>query len=204
MKKISKVGNWRLLGLAAMTAVFVGIAARGAAASEFEIVADSFTADNQVNLSSVSYFNSHATLPANPANATVGMTTPGGLYFDGSLYKVWNNTTSAWVQLATGTISGSGLSGSGTTDFVTRWTATGVLAASSQIQDNGTNVGIGVAPTSNMLEVGGSGNASFSTTGSVVFSGNTNVQILGLTVSKVAGITTLSEGAAGPVIARIK
>ncbi len=202
MKKISELGKWRLLGLAALAAVFVGIAARGAAASEFEIAADSFTADNQVNLSSVSYFNTRVVAPANPANAT-GMITPGGLYFDGTFYKVWSNSTSAWVQLATGTITGSGLGGSGTAGFVPRWTASGVLG-NSQIQDNGTSVGIGVAPTGNMLEVGGSGNASFSTTGSVLFTGNANVQILGLTVSKVSGITTLSEGASGPTIARIK
>lgn len=203
MKKTDKSGGWRLLGLGTLAAVFVGLGARTAAASEFEIVADSFTVDNQVNLSSVSYFNTRAAAPANPASAT-GMTTPGGLYFDGTYYKVWNNSTGAWVQLATGTVVSGAITGSGTAGFVPRWTASGILSNSSQIQDNGTNVGIGVAPSGNMLEVGGPGTASFSNTGSVVFTGNANVQILGLTVSKVAGITTLSEGAAGPTIARIK
>jgi hypothetical protein len=142
------------------------------------------------------------------------MTTPGGLYFDGTYYKVWDNVLSAWVKLATGTISASAVSGSGLSNYVSRWTAAGVLG-NSAIQDTGANVGVGAAPTGALLNVGGAGDATFTNTGTghVTFTnaGNTTltpagyVDILGLTVGKASGITTLysGTGTATPV-ARIK
>lgn len=197
MKKKGKSGGLRLLGLAALAAVFVGLGARSASASEFEIIADSFTVANQVNLSSVTYFNTRGTLPANPAAATFGMTTPGGLYFDGTYYKVWDNNASAWVKLATGTVVSGTTSGSGTANRVSRWTATGSILGDSAIQDDGTLTGIGTAPSATyQLKVGGV-NAQFA--------GSGYVDILGLTVGKAAGVTTLysGTGTATP-IARIK
>ncbi|MBI4060669.1 MAG: hypothetical protein HY403_04495 [Elusimicrobia bacterium] len=204
MKKTGKSGGLRLLGLAALAAMFVGLGARSASASEFEVIADSFTVANQVNLSSVSYFNTKGTLPANPAAATFGMTTPGGLYFDGTYYKVWDNNASVWVKLATGTVVSNSVTGTGTADKVSRWTASGVLG-NSTIEDNGTNVGIGAAPTAALLNVGGTGDATFTNTGNASLNPTGYVDILGLTVGKAAGITTLYSGAGTATpIARIK
>lgn len=194
MKKIVKSAS-KLVGLAALAAAFVWLGARSASASEFEIMADSFTAANQVNLSSVSYFNTRSVAPANPALATQ-LTTPGGLYFDGTYYKVWNNATSTWIQLATGTVSASAVSGSGTAGTVSRWTAAGALGDSS-IQDDGSLTGLGTAPAATyQLKVGGV---------NTQFAGSGYVDILGLTVGKASGITTLysGTGTATP-IARIK
>lgn len=202
MKKTGK-SAWRLLGLAALAAAFVWVGGGRASASEFEIVADSFTVANQVNIASAAYFNTRSAPPANPASATQ-LTTPGGLYFDGTLYKVWDNNAGAWVKLATGTISASAVSGSGTAGKVSRWTAAGVLGDST-IQDNGTNVGVGAAPTAALLNVGGTGDATFTNAGNASLTPTGYVDILGLTVGKAAGITTLysGTGTATP-IARIK
>ncbi|MDD5303121.1 MAG: hypothetical protein PHS14_08415 [Elusimicrobia bacterium] len=202
MKKSVKSAGWRLLGLAVLVAC-AGLGAASVSASEFEIVADSFTVANQVNISSVSYFNTRTAAPANPNTATQ-LTTPGGLYFDGTLYKVWDRNTSTWVQLATGTVVSGSITGSGTSGNVTRWTAAGVLGDST-IRDNGTNVGIGAAPTAALLNVGGAGDATFTNTGNMTLTPTGYVDILGLTVGKAAGITTLysGSGTATP-IARIK
>ena len=52
-------------------------------------------------------------------------------------------------------ITGGGIGGSGTTNYVSKFTASGVLGNSS-IFDNGTNVGIGNTNTSYTLDVTGS------------------------------------------------
>ncbi len=52
-------------------------------------------------------------------------------------------------------ITGGGIGGSGTTNFHSKWTASGVLG-NSLIFDNGTNVGIGNTNTSYTLDVSGS------------------------------------------------
>lgn len=195
MKKTGKSGGLRLLGLAALAAVFVGLGARSASASEFEIVADSFTVTNQLNISSASYFNTRSVPPAAPAAATT-LTTPGGLYYDGTYYNVWDRGNSVWVKLATGTVVSGSVTGTGTAGRVSRWTAAGALADSS-IQDDGTLTGLGTAPAATFqLKVGGV-NAQFA--------GSGYVDILGLTVGKADGVTTLysGTGTATP-IARIK
>lgn len=188
--------RWRRLAVAAFVAAAAWLGTR-AQASEFEIVATSFTVDNQVNVGSVTYFNGQATTPANPAAATL-YATPGGLYFDANqkVYKVWDANALAWIQVATGTLAGSQVSGSGTTNFAARWTAAGTLG-SSTLQDNGTSVSLGQAPTLDLLSTGGTGTVNFGNTGGVT--------ILGLTVSKSAGITTLYEGTGTTIpIAKIK
>lgn len=62
----------------------------------------------------------------------------GFYYFDGAI----------WVQLAAGALSGSGAN-----DFLARWSGGGLTTGVTQ--DNGTNVGIGTAPTANKLDVNG-------------------------------------------------
>ncbi|MDE2141430.1 MAG: hypothetical protein KGJ84_03320 [Elusimicrobia bacterium] len=204
MKKTSKSRWLGLMGPAFLAAAFAGLGARSASAAigvgaEFEIVATSFTVDNQVNLSSVSYFGTMATPPRDPALATQ-LTTPGGLYFDGTYYKVWN--TNAWVQLATGTVVAGGVTGSGTAGKIPRWTGAGALGDST-IQDDGAgHVGVGAAPTTDLLNVGGTGNATFTNTGSMTLAPTGSVNILGLTVVKSGGVTTLQS--ASGTIARIK
>jgi len=84
---------------------FSWLPAPAARAAEFEINASSFTTDNQVNMSSVTYYGGMLTTPANPS-VTQLLNTPGGLYFDGARYRVWDNPTGAWVSLTTGTAGG--------------------------------------------------------------------------------------------------
>ena len=53
-------------------------------------------------------------------------------------------------------VTGGGIGGSGTTNYISKWTASGVLN-NSQIFDNGTNVGIGNTSPSFKLDVTGTG-----------------------------------------------
>jgi hypothetical protein len=53
-------------------------------------------------------------------------------------------------------VTGGGIGGSGTTNYISKWSASGVLA-NSQIFDNGTNVGIGNTSPSFKLDVTGTG-----------------------------------------------
>ena len=53
-------------------------------------------------------------------------------------------------------VTGGGIGGSGTTNYISKWTASGVLN-NSQIFDNGTNVGIGNTNTTYKLDVSGTG-----------------------------------------------
>lgn len=220
MKKTGK-GVLRLLGLAALAAVFVGLGARSASASEFEVVADSFTVANKMNLSSVTYMGARITVPPNPATETT-LTTPGGLYFDGTYYKVWDRTaaTPAWVNVATGTIVGNAVTGSGTANTVTKWTAAGAVGDSS-ITDNATTVtmapsgGVTVTPlltasagvtvtaggatvTAGGVTVNGGGLSV--TAGNLTMTGTGTADILGFQVTKAGGVTTLRNGTGGALV----
>ncbi len=70
---------------------------------------------------------------------------PDGLYY-------W--TGSAWTQIAT--VQGS-LSGSGTVNYLTKWTPSGTALGNSQLFDNGTNIGIGTGTPVESLELYKSG-----------------------------------------------
>ncbi len=56
-------------------------------------------------------------------------------------------------------VTGGGIGGSGTTNYISKWSASGVLA-NSQIFDNGTNVGIGTASPANKLTISNNGNSA--------------------------------------------
>jgi trimeric autotransporter adhesin len=69
---------------------------------------------------------------------TINDVTPGYYYWDGT----------AWVKLSI--VSG----GSGTSNYMTKWTATGSLG-NSQVFDDGTNIGVGTTTPGAMLDVAG-------------------------------------------------
>ncbi|MFY7886119.1 MAG: tail fiber domain-containing protein, partial [Dolichospermum sp.] len=56
-------------------------------------------------------------------------------------------------------VTGGGIGGSGTTNYISKWSASGVLT-NSIIFDNGTNVGIGTASPANKLSISNNGNAA--------------------------------------------
>ena len=179
MTKNGRSVGCQLLGAAFLAAAFSGLSARSAAASEFEIVADSFTVDNQINLSSVSYFNARGTAPTTPTTATSGMTTPGGMYFDGLSYRVWDNNASVWVALATGTISASALSGSGTAGYVPLWGTGGEVLGNSSIQDDGSgHVSMG-SSGGTTLAIGGTGVVAFNNNAMIHFNNGNNQAVFG-------------------------
>jgi hypothetical protein len=70
-------------------------------------------------------------------------------------------------------ITGGGIGGSGTTNYISKFTASGVLG-NSLIFDNGTNVGIGNTNTSYTLDVSGSGRYNGSYAGHLLNVQNTN------------------------------
>ncbi len=68
---------------------------------------------------------------------------PDGLYY-------W--TGSAWTQVATGS---NVVYGSGTLNYISKWTPDGTTIGNSQLFDDGTNVGVGTSTTSSKLSVAG-------------------------------------------------
>ncbi|OGR62853.1 MAG: hypothetical protein A2X31_07005 [Elusimicrobia bacterium GWB2_63_22] len=146
------------------TAVFLVLslllAAPAARASEFQIAADSFTVANQFNISSVSYLGAMPAAPDNPALATQ-LATPGGLYFDGTYYKVWDRTALAWVQLTTGTVegrvarTGDFMSGQLTTASTITVHGDAFSVGGSTLVVTGGKVGIGTTTPQVGLDVGG-------------------------------------------------
>ncbi|MFA7119731.1 MAG: hypothetical protein WC159_13250, partial [Sphaerochaetaceae bacterium] len=81
-----------------------------------------------------------------------------GTYFinsAGTSGQVWTSDGSgagSWVALAAG--SGGGVAGSGTINYLPKWSNTSTLA-NSLIYDNGTNVGVGDSNPTNKLSVNG-------------------------------------------------
>jgi trimeric autotransporter adhesin len=74
--------------------------------------------------------------------ASVSDVTPG--------YYYWNGTS--WQRIHNGTTN---LSGSGTADYLARWTPSGSVLGIGVSRDNGTNVGIDIAPGTVKLKVAG-------------------------------------------------
>lgn len=100
----------------------------------------------RVSLTSVA---STSPLPAGLLNGTVVFNTnssvTGG---NGTGLYVWNTSSSAWIPVTPNY-------GSGTTDYVARWTSSSALGT-GLIRDNNTSVGINTAPVSTeMLTVSG-------------------------------------------------
>lgn len=90
-------------------------------------------------------------------NAPINGTKPAGLMVynsggdigpDGIYY--W--TGSAWVQVST---SSGTVAGSGTLNYIPKWTPDGTTLGNSQVFDNGTNIGIGTSVTSSKLSIAG-------------------------------------------------
>ncbi|MDD5303122.1 MAG: hypothetical protein PHS14_08420 [Elusimicrobia bacterium] len=135
-----------------------------ARAAEFEVTADSFTVANQINVSSVSYFQGKTSAPGDPAAATQ-LANPGGLYFDGTYYNVWDNNAGAWVQVATGTVeagrvakAGDFMSGQLTTASTITVQGDAFSVGGSTFVVTGGNVGMGtVAPSYAKLAISNAG-----------------------------------------------
>lgn len=92
--------------------------------------------------------------------AAVSDVTPG--------YYYWNGTT--WTRLLNGATN---LSGAGTTDYLARWTPSGSVLGIGATRDNGTNVGIGVAPTQKLTVAGNINKSGSWIAGDAVWGANT-------------------------------
>lgn len=163
----------------------------GAGAAEFEITADSFTVANQVNVSSVAYFQARSVAPPNPALATQFLT-PGGLYFDATYYKVWDRTSLAWVKLATGTVELGRVAKTG--DFMTGpltlTGASGNVVSAASVTASGI-FGDGAGLTSLSAANIAAGTAGISVTGNAATATNATNHIADVT-GAVHGATNLN------------
>jgi hypothetical protein len=81
---------------------------------------------------------------------TCGSSTAGSIQWNGSALQYCNG--SSWTTLA------GGIAGSGTTNYLARWTPNGSTLGIGATYDNGTDVGIGNTSPTNILSVGPSGN----------------------------------------------
>jgi hypothetical protein len=84
------------------------------------------------------------------STGTCGSSTTGSIQWNGSALQYCNG--SSWTTLA------AGIGGSGTTNYLARWTPNGTTLGIGATYDNGTNVGIGNTSPTNILSVGPSGN----------------------------------------------
>lgn len=185
-------------GAAVFLAVSLLIPGPAARAVEFEIAADSFTVVNQVNLSSVTYFQTRASVPPDPALATQLLTT-GGLYFDATYYNVWDRTALNWVKLATGTVEAGRVAKAG--DFMNGQLTT---ASTITVQGNafsvgastfvviGGNVGVGTASPASALHVLSPTSATYALI--IATGAATSQYIMTLTTS---GVLTAAGGMTG-------
>lgn len=79
------------------------------------------------------------------AGGTCSSSIYGQLQWTGSAVQVC--TSSGWSSIAA-----SGITGSGTTNYLARWTPNGTTLGIGATYDNGTNVGIGTASVSSLLQ----------------------------------------------------
>lgn len=149
----------------------------------------------RVSLTSVA---STSPLPAGLLNGTVVFNTnasvTGG---NGTGLYVWNTSSSAWIPVTPNY-------GSGTTDYVARWTSSSALGT-GLIRDNNTSVGINTAPVSTeMFTV--SGGASLNginstttrtTSGSYSLRGNSTSNVTGY-IGYIGSVTVASTTATNP------
>lgn len=120
-----------------------------------------------------------------------------------SLFSYWDGVT--WQNIDSQ--AGGDVSGSGTTNFITKWTdGPNSVIGDSQVFDDGTSVGIGIALPLSKLHVAGAirtGVAS-TTNGSLVFQNSTNVNTLtinsGVTSASHSWTLPLAQGAASTVL----
>ncbi len=89
------------------------------------------------------------TIPSPATGLMVYNTGTGGLSLAGYYYNAGTSSSPNWVHLST-----TGLDGSGTANYVTKWTGTSTQG-NSIIYDNGTNVGISTTTPAQKLDVNG-------------------------------------------------
>ena len=91
----------------------------------------------------------------NSAQRTAIATPAAGLFvYDTDTNSYWFYNGTAW-----GNLSASGIAGSGTTNFISKFTAANTIG-SSQLFDNGTNIGINTASPTGKLHIKGSADAA--------------------------------------------
>jgi hypothetical protein len=117
-----------------------GYTTLGANASGLNINLASGTSNNSLNFASTSASNTY-TFPN--ATGTIALTSNLSSYVPTSRTLTINGTTYDLSADRSWTISG-GVSGSGTTNYVTKWTSSSAIG-NSIIYDSGSNVGIGTA-----------------------------------------------------------
>ena len=149
----------------------------------------------RVSLTSVA---STSPLPAGLLNGTIVYNTNSSITGgNGTGLYIWNISSSAWIPVTPNY-------GSGTSDYVARWTGSSILGT-GLIRDNNTGVGINTAPVSTeMLTVSGGSSlnginstTTRSTSGSYSLRGNSVSNVTGY-IGYVGSVTVASTTATNP------
>lgn len=133
----------------------------------------------------------------------VGATEDGLFIFNTTTEKLnfWNNTLGIWESIDTAT--GGDVSGSGTTNYITKWTdGVNSVIGDSLLFDNGASVGVGIAIPLSFFHVAGTirTGVSATTNGSIVFQNSANANTVTISSGATAANYTLvlptAQGAA--------
>jgi len=120
----------------------------------------------------INNIGTNTTINEGSGSVGIGTATPGAKLEVAGQVKITGGTpgagkvlTSDANGLATWETSTSSLSGSGTTNYVTKWTGTGSTIGNSTIYDNGTNVGVRTMTPTNLLTLHQLSNTTAATQG---------------------------------------
>jgi ribosomal protein L35AE/L33A len=165
-----------------------GYTTLGASASGLNINLASGTSNNSLNFASTSASNTY-TFPN--ATGTIALTSNLSSYVPTSRTLTINGTTYDLSADRSWTIS-AGVSGSGTTNYVTKWTSSSAVG-NSIIYDSGSNVGINGIPTSYSTNVYFDVIGNSTTQGGLIQSRNSDNSIIGSFFTSVNGLNIRTE-----------
>src|SRR3989339_50748 len=154
----------------------------------------------------INNIGTNTTINEGSGSVGIGTATPGAKLEVAGQVKITGGTpgagkvlTSDANGLATWETSTSSLSGSGTTNYVTKWTGTGSTIGNSTIYDNGTNVGVRTMTPTNLLTLHQLSNTTAATQGTYGLAIDTPLEPQRLTLGADAAYSYIQSWSGKPL-----